>query len=98
MYDRQVDNVSKLSKELIIELAKENDPEIINEVLNYYAFLKNKKEQGISKQWDSIKEVQPDEEEVDIISAFEKNPEKYEFISLEEVLKELGINESELQN
>jgi hypothetical protein len=72
MYDRQVNNVSPLSKELIIKLAKENDSELLKEVLNYYAFLKNKKEQEARKQWESIKEVQPDKEEIEIINEFEK--------------------------
>jgi hypothetical protein len=98
MYDRQVNNVSPLSKELIIKLAKENDSELIKEVLNYYAFLKNKKEQEAKKQWENIKEVQPDKEEIEIINEFENSPEKFQFVSMEEVLKELGINESELQN
>lgn len=98
MYDRQVNNVSPLSKELIIKLAKENDSELLKEVLNYYAFLKNKKEQEIKKQWESIEEVQPDKEEIEIINEFENSPEKFEFVSMEDVLKELGINESELQN
>jgi precorrin-3B methylase len=98
MYNRQVNNVSPLSRELIIKLAKENDSELLREVLNYYAFLKNKKEQEARKQWESIEEVQPDKEEIEIINEFEKNREKFEFVSMEEVLKELGIDESELQN
>lgn len=98
MYNRQVNNVSSLSRELIIKLAKENDSELLREVLNYYAFLKNKKEQEARKQWESIEEVQPDKEEIEIINEFENNREKFEFVSMEEVLKELGIDESELQN
>ncbi|CDG36834.1 MAG: hypothetical protein ACOX1Y_12595 [Zhaonellaceae bacterium] len=90
--------MSPLSRELIIKLAKENDSELLREVLNYYAFLKNKKEQEARKQWESIEEVQPDKEEIEIINEFEKNREKFEFVSMEEVLKELGIDESELQN
>ena len=90
--------MSPLSRELIIKLAKENDSELLREVLNYYAFLKNKKEQEVRKQWESIEEVQPDKEEIEIINEFEKNREKFEFVSMEEVLKELGIDESELQN
>jgi len=68
--------VSPLSRELIIKLAKENDSELLREVLNYYAFLKNKKEQEARKQWESIEEVQPDKEEIEIINEFEKNREK----------------------
>lgn len=90
--------MSPLSRELIIKLAKENDSELLREVLNYYAFLKNKKEQEARKQWESIEEVQPDKEEIEIINEFEKNREKFEFVSMEEVLKELGIDESELLN
>lgn len=98
VHDRQVNNVSSLSKELIIKLANEKDSELLKEVLHYYTFLKNRKEQEIKKQWESIEEVQPDKEEIKIINEFENSPEKFEFISMEEVLKELGINESELQN
>jgi len=47
--------VSPLSRELIIKLAKENDSELLREVLNYYAFLKNKKEQEARKQWEALK-------------------------------------------
>lgn len=90
--------MSSLSRELIIKLAKENDLELLREVLNYYAFLKNKKEQEARKQWESIEEVQPDKEEIEIINEFENNREKFEFVSMEEVLKELGIDDSELQN
>lgn len=64
MYDRQVNNVSPLTKELIIKLEKENDSELLNEVLNYYAFLKNKKDQEAKKQWEIIKEVQPKKEKL----------------------------------
>lgn len=98
VHDRQVNNVGPLSKELIIKLANENDAEVLKEVLHYYTFLKDKKKQETKKQWESIEEVNPDEEEVKIIHEFENNPEKFEFVSMEEVLKELGINESELQN
>lgn len=98
IYYRQVNNVSPLSKELIIKLANENDSEVLKEVLHYYDFLKNKKEQEIKKQWESIEEVQPDKEEIKIINEFENSHEEFEFVSMEEVLKELGINESELQN
>lgn len=90
--------MSPSSKELIVKLVKENDSELLKEVLNYYAFLKNKKEQEISKQWESIEEDQPDKEEIEIINEFENSPEKFEFFSMEEVLKELGINKSELKN
>jgi|LSQX01.2.fsa_nt_gb hypothetical protein len=33
---------------------KENAPELFKEVLNYYAFLKNKKEQEAKKPWESM--------------------------------------------
>jgi len=38
MYNRQMNNVNPLSKELIIKLAKKNASELLKEVLNYYAF------------------------------------------------------------
>lgn len=70
-----MNNVNPLSKELIIKLAKKNASELLKEVLNYYAFLKNKKEQEAKKQWESIEEVQPDKEKIEVINEFEKNRE-----------------------
>lgn len=90
--------MSLLSKELIIRLANENDSEVLKEVFHYYSFLKNEKMRGIKKQWECIEEVQPDKEELKIINKFENCPNEFKFASMEEVLKELGINESELQN
>jgi len=55
MYNRQVNNVSPLSRELIIKLAKENDSELLREVLNYYAFLKNKKSRKPGKSGKALK-------------------------------------------
>lgn len=87
-----------VSKELIIMLANENDSEIVKEVLHYYAFLKNRKGQEIRKQWESLEEVEPDKDEIKVINEFENNRAKFEFVGMEEVLKELGVNELELQN
>jgi hypothetical protein len=93
---RQVNDMSPLSKELISKLVNENDIEVLKEVLNYYIFLKEKKVLETRQQWDSIEEDEPEEEELKIIEEFRHNPEKFEFVSMEEVLKELHINESEL--
>ena len=88
--------MSPLSKELIKKLANESDIELLKEVFNYYAFLKQKKQDEIEKQWQSIEEVDPEEEELKIIYDFKSNPDKYEFVVMEEVLEELKINDSEL--
>ena len=88
--------MSPLTKELIKKLANESDVEVLKEVFNYYAFLKQKKADEIKKQWGSVEEVEPDEDELKIIYDFKNNPDKYEFVVMEEVLKELKINDSEL--
>jgi hypothetical protein len=88
--------MSPLSKELITKLANENDAGVLKEVLHYYAFLKQKKKEEIINQWNSLDEVEPDEEELKIINDYKNNSEKYEFVSIEEVLKELRISESDL--
>jgi ATP:corrinoid adenosyltransferase len=88
--------MSPLSKELIAKLANENDVEVLKEVFHFYAFLKQRKEDEIKKQWSKVEEVEADEDELKIIKDFTNNPTKYEFVSMEEVLKELEINESEL--
>lgn len=88
--------MSSLSRELIVKLAKESDAELLREVLHYYVFLKQKKEDEIKRQWDNLEEVKPDEWELKIINDYKKNSDNYEFVCLEEVLKELSLNESEL--
>ena len=88
--------MSPLSKELITKLANESDVEVLKEVFHYYTFLKQKKDDEIKRQWSCLEEVEADEDELKIINDFTNNPAKFEFVNMEEVLKELGINESEL--
>lgn len=68
--------------------------------MNMNAFFETlkRKERESRKQRESIKEVQPDEEEIEIINEYENCPEKFEFISMKGVLKELGIDGSDLNN
>lgn len=43
------------------------------------------------KTWEDIEEVEPDEFDLAMLKEIEENPECHEFISQEEVLKELGL-------
>lgn len=44
------------------------------------------------KTWDDIEEVEPDEFDLMLLEEAHNNPECHEFVSKEEVLKELGLN------
>lgn len=43
------------------------------------------------KTWDDIEEVEPDEFDLMLLEEAHNNPECHEFVSKEEVLKELGL-------
>ena len=43
------------------------------------------------KTWEDIEDVEPDEFDLAMLKEIEENPECHEFISQEEVLKELGL-------
>ena len=44
------------------------------------------------KTWDDIEEVEPDEFDFMMLEEARNNPECHEFISQEELMKDLGIN------
>ena len=44
------------------------------------------------KTWDDIEEVEPDEIDLMLLDEIRKNPECHEFVSQEELMKELEMN------
>ena len=44
-----------------------------------------------SRSWETIEEVLPDEWDLEMLNDIDNNPECHEFISQEDVIKELGL-------
>ena len=50
------------------------------------------KQDNISpKSWDNIKEVVPDKWDLEMLDEIDKNPDCHEFVSQEDLLKELNL-------
>ena len=58
--------MTPLAKEIIEKLNKEEDVRVLAEVLDFYEYLKQKKEKETQKKWSEIEEDEPTREEVDI--------------------------------
>lgn len=82
-----------LAKEIIERLNKEQDTQILAEVLNFYDYLKQKKNEEIKKKWDMIEEDEPTEEERKICHEFKNSKE--ELTPLCNLVKELNFMENE---
>ena len=83
--------MSPLAKEIIDKLNKEEDELVLSEVLDFYEYVKQKKEKESQKKWKKIEEDEPMEDEIKLYQDY-KN-EEYETVSLENIIKELNINE-----
>lgn len=84
--------MSPLAKQVIDVLGKEEDNNLLAEVLDFYGYLKAKKRKEEEIKWQVIKEDGATEDEVDIINRYESNKSENS-ISLDMLTKELGIYE-----
>ncbi len=82
--------MSPLSKEIIEKLNKEEDTQILAEVLDFYEYLKQKKNKELHKKWGYIEEVEPTEDESRLCEQYKKSKE--EFIPLENLIEELNLD------
>lgn len=83
--------MSPLAKEIIDKLNREEDELVLSEVLDFYEYVKQKKQRELQKKWDIIEEVEPMEDEKKLYQDY-KNKED-EVVTLENVIKELNLNE-----
>ena len=83
--------MSPLAKEIINKLNREEDELVLSEVLDFYEYVKQKKQQELQKKWDAVEEDEPMEDE-NILYEDYKNKED-ELVNLENVIKELNLNE-----
>ncbi|MBU3109857.1 hypothetical protein [Clostridium gasigenes] len=84
--------MSPLAKEVIDVLGKEEDNNLLAEVLDFYGYLKAKKRKEEDIKWQLVKADEATDEEVDIINRYESNKTDNS-ISLDMLTKELGIYE-----
>lgn len=66
------DYMSPLAKEVIEKLSNEEDSQVLAEVLDFYEYLKQKKQNKLKRQWDLIVEDEPDDEEIKLIEEYKK--------------------------
>ena len=84
--------MSPLAKKITEILKVEEDEQILGEVIHYYEFLKEKQRKEIELMWDKIEEDKATEEEIQIIQNH-INSEIEETTNLDDLMKEMGINE-----
>lgn len=82
------DKVSPLAKEVIEKLSHEEDNELLAEVLDFYEYVKQKK---LKKMWESMKEVEPTDEEIEICNAYQNNEQ--EMTDFDSLVQELGLDD-----
>jgi hypothetical protein len=83
--------MSPLAKEIIEKLNKEEDAQVLAEVLDFYEYLKQKGNKGLKKKWQYIDEDEPTKEEIKSYQQYKQTKE--EFIPLENIMKELNLDE-----
>ena len=82
--------MSPLSKEIIDKLNKEDDVRVLAEVLDFYEYLKQKKQRELQKKWSEITEDNPTEDEVNLYQEYKNSAE--EVVPLDSLIKELNID------
>ena len=83
--------MSPLAKKIIDRLNREDDELILSEVLDFYEYVKQKKQSELQKKWSKIEEDDPTQDEIKLYEDY-KN-EKEETVSLESVIRELNLYE-----
>ena len=80
--------MSPLAKEVIEKLSREEDVEILAEVLDFYEYMKYRKHK---KLWENVQEVEPDEIEKSICEQYRR--EEQQLVDFDDLVQELGLNE-----
>ncbi len=83
--------MSPLAKEIIEKLNKEDDVRVLAEVLDFYEYLKQKKEKQLAIVWNNLDEDEPTEKELKVIQEYKSAQE--ELILMDSLIKELNLNE-----
>lgn len=65
--------MSPLAKEVIEKLSHEEDNEVLAEVLDFYEYLKQKKQKQLKKVWDKIEEDEPSSKEIKLVEEYKSS-------------------------
>ena len=82
--------MSPLAKEIIEKLNKEEDTRVLGEVLDFYEYLRDKKNRELKNKWLDIDEDDATKDENQLYQQYKKSEEK--FIPIEELIKELNLD------
>ena len=77
-------------KEVIEKLSKEEDAQVLAEVLDFYDYLKEKKSKLVQNKWEKIEYTEPTAEEIRLFQEHKKIQE--ECVPLKNVIKELNLD------
>ena len=80
--------MSPLAKEVIEKLSHEEDVELLAEVLDFYEYVKQKK---IKKMWETMEEVDPTDDEIEICNEYQSKEQ--EVMDFDLLVQELGLDE-----
>jgi hypothetical protein len=83
--------MSPLAKEIIEKLNKEDDAQVLAEVLDFYEYLKQKKSKNFHKGWKYIDEDESTKEEIELYQKYKQSKE--ELTPLVDIMKELNLDE-----
>lgn len=83
--------MSPLAKEIIEKLNKEEDSRVLGEVLDFYEYLKQKKDKELQKKLADIDEDEATEDENKLYQQYKNLNEQV--IPLENLMKELNLDE-----
>lgn len=83
--------MSPLAKEIMEKLNKEEDTRVLAEVLDFYEYLKHKRNKELQNKWLDIVEEEPTEDENKLYEEYKKSKE--EVIPIENLMMELNLDE-----
>ena len=77
-------------KEVIEKLSKEEDTQVLAEVLDFYDYLKEKKSKSAQNNWEKIEYSEPTSEEIRLLKEHKKIQE--ECVPLKNLIKDLNLD------
>ena len=63
--------MNSLAKEIIDRLNREEDELILSEVLDFYEYVKEKKQRELQKKWTKVEEDDPTQDEIKLYEDYE---------------------------
>ena len=83
--------MSPIAQQIIDTLTKEQDTELLSEVLDFYEYIKQKRSKLTKISWESIKEDEPTKEEKELCNKYKH--EEHEFVDFHSLVQELGADD-----